>query len=71
LEIILAAPSKDKKDMTHDEVELTHLYILLRVSESEAELFIKSKRSVPPEMAARIKSLKTEIAEKEKCLQTT
>jgi hypothetical protein len=71
LEIIRAVPSKDKKDMTHDEVELTHLYILLRVSESEAELYIKSKRQVPVEMASRIKNLKTEIAEKEKCLQTT
>jgi hypothetical protein len=57
--------------MTRNEVELTHLYILLRVSESEAELYIKSKHQVPVEMASRITKLKTEIAEKEKCLQTT
>ena len=57
--------------MTRNEVELTHLYILLRVSESEAELYIKSKHQVPVEMASRIIKLKTEIAEKEKCLQTT
>ena len=49
-----------------NQTALTHLYIMLSISQAKAALFTNKGCDVPPELAKRIDDLKAEILLEEK-----